>query len=532
MAVPEHVNDVETWLETQPRDALSVFAIRSALRAVPYYVNLKRETFQESFRVPEPSVVILKDLYALATAISCVYWPSKTISLSILKQSKSLSLDAPWVNGVVDTVLATNAEDAAASALSAFATASGFNPLNECAPDIEFLERGGSARKLLEETLWHTDDIANFYLPASMLSNWLNLKEYLIKLEGQEWTVWTDWYEARLKGEPFIEEIEIGVSREFGSGAFGQGSYGGQKFGRVTFPVEDYKDPSIINPKIKAMIEEYWARQESLKQDVSAESFAIDDDGQVDRITSQTSPELTDTPAQRDWYESLRQSAVSLQDLGDNALGRAARPVNNLLDALPEELTEAKVARLWPAANRIRRLKSAHDKAIALGDEYHPNLLSTEVVEDIDQFVGVYNNLLVGDTNLALADQKALGPRDQSEIIEANNIAVEIINDAIDYDLLTDEAKAVLGEVEQENLELEKIKNESGDLSILEQLALDNNARINDNAIRALIIRVRDSKLYNNKGTIFATAVAGKILEYTMSKLPSLVNLIRPLFGL
>ena len=84
-----------------------------------------------------------------------------------------------------------------------------------------------------------------------------------------------------------------------------------------------------------------------------------------------------------------------MKEIGDNALGRAARPVNNVLNALPEDITDAKVALLWPAANRIRKLKAAHERANESGDDYHPNRLAAEVVDDIDQFVDVYNLSLI-----------------------------------------------------------------------------------------------------------------------------------------
>ncbi len=54
---------------------------------------------------------------------------------------------------------------------------------------------------------------------------------------GEDWEVWTEWYEARLRGDPAIEELEIA---------------------RATIPDEIWKQgPAVVNAEIKRLIAQY-----------------------------------------------------------------------------------------------------------------------------------------------------------------------------------------------------------------------------------------------------------------------------------
>lgn len=377
--------------------------------------------------------------------------------------------------------------------------------------DINFCRGGGSAKDLSQRPLWQK-------APAGFLTNWKVLREALLKNEFDRWFVWTDWYEDRVKGVPLIKEVEVGNPPHV-------------DFGRITLPVSDYRSPGVVNLKIKAIVDNFHAREDVKIQDNTVETFGLNEDGHIDQTTQSTSDELTDTSKQRDWYKSLRGAALGLKEIGENALGRAVRPVSNLLDALPEELGEAKVAILWPAANRVRRLKSSHDKAVMSGDEYHPNRLSPEVVDDIDQFVGIYNNLVLGDENLAEADKRALGPQDVEDILEAGGFANTVLEVAIVNDLLTDEAKSVVQDVITEDIQIAKIDS----LSVLERLALDNNARVKNNAIRALIIQMRDSDQYRTfEGGFFKSLGGGfatALMAFVAMQIPAVQALVASLLS-
>jgi len=257
---------VRAWLGTQPRNVCTVFVARAALRVVPVLSELIGET-------EKASEVILSSLRAMASTLSAGRWPNK----AVLVVAATAASDA--VNSVAETVsvadIAANAVFGTAliSARAAYAanitgsfhrssivsdvatdaahatTAIAIYPIAaataraaiyaEYQDDRQFIDGGGTAEALTALPLWQAEE-----MPKHLKSNWLELRQYLEDLK-QDWEVWIDWYEDRLAGKALIEVIEIGADPENGA------------YGRVTFPPEDYQDPAIINPKIKAVIKAY-----------------------------------------------------------------------------------------------------------------------------------------------------------------------------------------------------------------------------------------------------------------------------------
>lgn len=68
-------------------------------------------------------------------------------------------------------------------------------------------------------------------MPDSLQDHWDSLKKHLLAL-GENWEVWTDWYEGILRGGPRNPDLEIA---------------------RISFPPEDYNKPAVVNAKIKAL---------------------------------------------------------------------------------------------------------------------------------------------------------------------------------------------------------------------------------------------------------------------------------------
>lgn len=549
MAKPFKSNEeINAWLDTQPRDIISVFAARGALRTVPFF-----ETMLKIEPLPRPpEKVTLTSLRAIATTLSSFMWPN--VALKNYKENNTAALVAYNMTGFTASyskypksvahateaaacvasisylTLLTSIAEAAVKAIKSTLDAAAeagirITFLNELSQDKDFIDSGKSGKELAAQKLWTStaNNMSDGSLPI-LIPQWLNLKEHLLSLD-QDWEVWTDWYEDRLRGNqerpftlPFTEEIEIGLDPENG------------QYGRVTFPAEDYKDPAKVNAQIKQLIEDYRAQQGLLEQDSTAETFGVNPDGQIARTTSATSSELTDTPKQRDWYKSLRQAALGLKDIGENALGRAARPAGNLMDALPPDISDAKVALLWPAANRLRKLKAANDRALMSGDDYHPNRLAEEVVDDIEQCVEVYNNLAIGDAGLSEKDKTSKGPQDPKAEIAASEAATQGLKEAIAHDLFTDEAKEVIeADIAEERDIIVKLETET-ELTVLEKLAQDNIRREKENAMRALILRVRESPKYGKIEDGALMAIGAGIIAYVASVWPALIGLVSSLF--
>ena len=89
-------------------------------------------------------------------------------------------------------------------------------------------------------------------MPEKFLAEWGALRKHLLAL-GDDWEVWTQWYQDRIDGKALIEALEIGDPDKSGLDE--------DAYGRATFPPEDYKTPALINAKIKKLQEDYWAER-------------------------------------------------------------------------------------------------------------------------------------------------------------------------------------------------------------------------------------------------------------------------------
>lgn len=75
--------------------------------------------------------------------------------------------------------------------------------LLEMRADALLLEAGVPVDLLVKKALWTSG------MSGDMEACWLELKSLLLVRNSEQWDVWTDWYEARLGGEPVNEDEEI-----------------------------------------------------------------------------------------------------------------------------------------------------------------------------------------------------------------------------------------------------------------------------------------------------------------------------------
>jgi hypothetical protein len=74
---------------------------------------------------------------------------------------------------------------------------------SEVITDATALEAGGTPATLILAPIWANP------APDWPTRAWNSLKRELLARSAEHWDVWTDWYEARLRGEPGNEEEEI-----------------------------------------------------------------------------------------------------------------------------------------------------------------------------------------------------------------------------------------------------------------------------------------------------------------------------------
>ena len=137
--------------------------------------------------------------------------------------------------------------------------------LKFCAADADELDKGTSPVTLaLSSTLWPGQ-------PNWAADAWTELERALV-YEKEDWEVWTDWYEARLKAGPADQIIEVA---------------------RATIPKAMWDHPMVVNAEIRRMLQErgIWRHATAGLGEPSNEAPDGDDDLQR-RLTVLSIPEV------------------------------------------------------------------------------------------------------------------------------------------------------------------------------------------------------------------------------------------------
>ena len=74
---------------------------------------------------------------------------------------------------------------------------------NAVSKDASAFDMDQSGGRLFRSPLWHDDDE-----PTWSQEQWIQLKSHLLSREGENWQVWTDWWEARRDGKPYNIDME------------------------------------------------------------------------------------------------------------------------------------------------------------------------------------------------------------------------------------------------------------------------------------------------------------------------------------
>jgi hypothetical protein len=215
------------WLKDTPRSCAIALASRAVLRIAPIIdVNFskkdrdsakKRETILVTFRCMALTWVVGSQLnknanlgFAASTAISAALKARDDVAKAAIFAAEVFTSSA-------NDRASAKAADAVDSALSAaaFSLATNFKAVRigvtnlskelraAVNADANTLERSGLLPSALaNQPLWPDR------LPKWVDDNWRVMKAALLALE-EDWDVWTDWYEARLRGDPGNEELEL-----------------------------------------------------------------------------------------------------------------------------------------------------------------------------------------------------------------------------------------------------------------------------------------------------------------------------------
>ena len=204
----EDCEALEAFLRTEPREVSVIVAARAALRALPLFSLYRPEPTppRDVQRFANTAASLFR---ALALAHAAGKWPRRVKELPTAHAAAAAG--AAYAAAYASYSAAADAADAATAAAVAyvsFATANTSNAALAAAragswaavlADVTFFR---PSAQLADRPLW-PDGVPPPWAPSS----WHDLVSVLP--EGENWDVWSDWYEALIKGAPLREEIEI-----------------------------------------------------------------------------------------------------------------------------------------------------------------------------------------------------------------------------------------------------------------------------------------------------------------------------------
>ncbi|MGA8172597.1 MAG: hypothetical protein WB816_17440, partial [Methylocystis sp.] len=296
---------------------------------------------------------------------------------------------------------------ASAARAAASATINSDSPWLALSNDARFVAGGGAVAELADRPLWWSGN------PTDIAEQWANLKAALPP--GEDWGVWTRWYDERLKGAPSRGEAYELVFATVPEKVWDEGPAAANRWIKENLPPEpDAAElPPIENlpPQIPA-----------------AAQFSEGGTGPIDLLRDPASSGPDEAEDQREHYSEARRKALDLQALGGNVLDhdlqrRAAR----LLEVMPEDMDALSIVKLWHRANSLRERLADHDQAVLRQDPraeaspaMDPAILAYAAAGPLRDFVKSYNIFIVGDAKGRELDRKSLGPgereRDEAAI--------------------------------------------------------------------------------------------------------------------
>ena len=362
-APPDDFSDheaVEAWLKTQPQAVSVALAARAALRSVPTFSRL------DWYRSPrEAAVLLCQSLCAAAASsfCSCGYQrvaARRAARAAYVAASGYASVAAAAAERHIIPIVgpaariaadAANAaitdDDHAGSAIvsrfdaaagSAVAWADGARVARYAARADALLLAGGdpaAIRAVCASPLWPDGP------PDWAEAAWSKLKAALPRDEG--WAVWTDWYEARLRGAPYDLALEEA---------------------RVLEPAEeDWKDPKRANVKLAEIEARFRAKAvEALTQDGRGGQF-IEREGRLVLAESAGATAPDADVKRRPTVSALRRLAESLARTNQHGdLREIADRLVALLDRPPTEAAPD-AYEIWALSLQLAEYRARDDAA-------------------------------------------------------------------------------------------------------------------------------------------------------------------------
>ena len=435
---------LEKWLDKQPREVISGFAARSALRALPVMASLPDIA-------AHADDIVLSVFRAVALPWVAAKYPTHGKDLAAADAVRAAFAAYDAARAARTDRAAYTAYAAARAVRIAFATARAFYAARAAfaayAADAARAAACAAAQidvdsqVKINKPLWFDGNAA---MPKKLLQDWQKLKQQLLALD-KNWHVWTDWYEARLWPDRFPppnEKLELA---------------------RATIPDKDWKKGwQHINPLIERLIEEHtpedggtsdepsdFGDMDVEPQNMVAISFRPGDDDQpidVD-LTAGADQLLTDRDAQ-DRYDEAKRLAQNFVDNfdrdepGANQATELLQECGLYLEALGEELTRLRPSLTVTRGDYFRLLLDAQQKQDDLSNL--PELSDKHRVA-LERIVAAHNVMVQLDPELARRDNARLGP-DALENLVPPADGQSLIEQAVRDGVATDQVGEIVSE--------------------------------------------------------------------------------------
>jgi hypothetical protein len=362
---------ISRWLHGQPHEVAKVFITRAALRAIP---SLDLDDKAGALRI----------LRATSIAWVASAWPNLNFEYSTRAAARKAASAARRPGHV--GAAAGRAADAVARTVNpgyANAPTTGYS-----ADDVSYgIARTAHATDASSETIWSaissdvrilTSDGRRKLVPAELVfmplwqegvpawaaDSWRTLRAAWLQA-GEDWEVWTEWYEARLEGRVAIERLEAARVLDIGERTWGAG-------------------PKVANAQIKAIIARFEDRKPQLEPkppatrtelaEVVSPAPSLTADNRLDAGPNPTydaptvDVDLPTLPIRqrvlvRSILEGLPQQApahlrVTLQSYDDELLARGAQPILGLLKDMASivsaDVGDTNARREWLAAGLVQ----------------------------------------------------------------------------------------------------------------------------------------------------------------------------------
>ncbi len=538
-------NDKEllSWLNTQPHEVSVIIAARAALRVLP--VAARELPAEDGGRF---SALISAMFWATALARVAAKYPTRTNELrttSVVSRhffttaaatdraavAATLAAAATHADATTAAAYAGNAAAAAVVAAAAVADPADAFAWTALSNDADFISQGGAVAELADRPLWPSRVIGSFNTvpfnemainafrrdgtPPWAAELWTKLKAALPP--GEDWEVWTRWYDERLAGAPSRGEAYELAFATVPLPEWEAGYAAANRWIKEHLPPE----PQPVElPPIESLPAQIFA----------AVQFSEGGAGPIDVVRDPATSDPTEAEDQREHYTEARRKALHLQSLGGNTLGDLQQPVAQLLEVMPDDMGALSIVKLWHRANTLRKRLVDHELAVERqrpGSEPDPAMLAYAAAGPLRDFVESYNIFIVGDAKGRELDRKSLGPGER-ERDEAAIAAMESVIAALRStpDVATEAVSEILQELS--NAAKSAPKSLAGDQDVA--LARDSEG----NFLIALIcktyrliadeVRVATSKGAREK--VYATAITTAGVAY----LPAAARLIAESF--